>query len=173
MMLGLLAGLLWFMLFFAAHLAVIRWARPEVRAQVNQRLCLAGLAGITTGLWPATAVAQGSSLAQGGLIMAILCGILGYLGLFVLYMPFYYTVVASLSVRTMVMLHQQPGGRMSIEELREEFSSRRFVERRLATMAANGFLVPRGTAYVLSSKGRWTAAIFSQLKRLWGLGAGG
>jgi hypothetical protein len=42
-------------------------------------------------------------------------------GFFVLYMPFYYTVVASLSVRTMVMLHRRPGARMPIAELREEF----------------------------------------------------
>ncbi len=173
MMLGLLAGPLWFVLFLAAHLAVIRWARPEAKARVNQRLFLVGLAGIATGLWPATAVAQGSSLAQGGLIMAMLCGILSYVGLFVLYMPFYYTVVASLSVRTIIMLHQQPGDRMPIAELREEFVSRRLVGQRLAAMAANGFLVPRGEAYALSSKGRWTASIFSRLKRLWGLGAGG
>jgi hypothetical protein len=173
MMLGLLAGLWWFTLFFVSNVAVIRWARAEAKAHINQRLFLAGLGAIAISLWPATAVAYGSPLAQGGLIMAILCGFLSYAGLFVLYMPCYYTVVSSLSVRTMVILHRRPDARMSVAELSEEFVSRRLVGERLATMAANGFLVPRGDAFALSSKGRSTAAIFSRLKRFWRLGAGG
>jgi hypothetical protein len=173
MILGFLAGLLGFALFFAAHLAVIRWARSESKAHINQRLFLTGLAGIAISLWPATAVLRGSPLAHGGLIMAVLWGILSYAGLFVLYMPFYYTVVASLSVRTMVLLHRRPGARMPVAELREEFVSRRLVGQRLATMAANGFLIPRGDAYALTPKGRSTAAIFSWLKEFWRLGAGG
>jgi hypothetical protein len=173
MILGILAGLLWFSLFFVAHLAVIRWADFEAKARMNQRLFLAGLVGMAISLWPAAAVAQGSSLAQGGLLMAILCGILSYVGLFVLYMPFYYTVVASLSVRTMIMLFRRRGGRMPIAELREEFASCRLVGQRLATMAVNGFLVPRGDAYGLSPKGRFTAARFLWIKRAWKLGGGG
>jgi hypothetical protein len=94
-------------------------------------------------------------------------------GFFVLYMPFYYTVVASLSVCTMVMIGERPGARMPIAELREEFVSRRLVRQRLATMATNGFLIPRGDAYALSPKGRFTAAMFSRIKKLWRLGAGG
>jgi hypothetical protein len=173
MILGILAGLLWFALFFAAHLAVIRWARIETRARLNQRLFLAGLAGIPISLVPAVAVAQGSVLARGGEAMAILCGALGYIGLFVLYMPFYYTVVASLSVRTMIMLRRRPYARMPIAELREEFVSRRLVGQRLATMAANGLLAPHGDAYVLTPKGRSIATIFSWVKRFWKLGTGG
>jgi hypothetical protein len=165
--------LLWFALFFAAHLAVIRWARLESKARMNQRVFLAGLAGIAISLWPASAVLHGSALAHGGLIMAILWGILTYVGLFVLYMPFYYTVVASLSVRTMVMLHRRPGARMPIAELREEFVSRRLVGQRLATMATNRFLVDRGDGYTLSPKGRSTATVFCWIKRFWRLGAGG
>jgi hypothetical protein len=173
MIVGLMAGALWFALFFATHLAVIRWAPFASKARINQRLFLAGLAGVAISLWPVAPVAQGSALAQCGLVMGIVCGILSYVGLFVLYMPFYYTVVASLSVRTMVMLHRRPDARMPITELREEFVSSRLVGQRLATMAANGFLVPRGDAYTLSPKGRSTAMIFSGFKKFWRLGAGG
>jgi hypothetical protein len=173
MILGLLAGLLWFALFFAAHLTAIRCAPSEPKARINQRLFVAGLVGIAISLWPATTVLRGSSLVHGGLIMAILWGILTYVGFFVLYMPFYYTVVASLSVRTMVMVHRRPGARMPIAELREEFVSRRLVGQRLATMATNGFLIDRGDGYALSSKGRLTAMVFSWIKRFWRLGAGG
>jgi hypothetical protein len=173
MILGLLAGLVWFALFLAAHLAVIRWSRPELKARLAQRLFLAGLAGIAIGLSPAVAFLYGSPLGHGGLIMAVICGILVYVGLFVLYMPFYYTVVASLSVRTMVVVHRRPDGRMPIAELREKFASRRLVGQRLATMATNSFLIDRGDGYALSSKGRLTAMVFSWIKRFWRLGAGG
>jgi hypothetical protein len=173
MTLGLLLGLFWFTLFFAAHLAVIRRARSEAKARINQRLFLAGLVGIAISLWPVAAVLHGSPPALSGLITAMACGILGYLGLFVLYMPFYYTIVTSLSVRTIVMLQRRPDHRMPIAELREEFVSRRLVGQRLATMDANGFLVQRGDAYALSLKGRATAKIFSWVKRLWKLGVGG
>jgi hypothetical protein len=88
-------------------------------------------------------------------------------------MPFYYTVVASLSVRTMVMVHPRPDARMPVAELLEKFVSRRLVGQRLVTMATNGFLIPRGDAYALSPKGRLTAAMFSGIKKLWRLGAGG
>jgi hypothetical protein len=174
MILGILAGLIWFGLFFVAHLTVIHCAGLELRARMIQRLFLAGLAGIVISLWPLAAVAQGSPLAHGGLMMGLICGILSYVGLFVLYMPFYYTVVASLSVRTMIMVHRRrPDGQMPIADLREEFVSRRLVGQRLATMVTNGFLVDRGDAYVLSPKGRMAAAVFSWIKRFWRLGAGG
>jgi hypothetical protein len=173
MILGLVAGSLWFALFFAAHLAVIRWARSKSNARIKQRLFLAGLVAMMMSLWPATAILYDYLLARGGLIMAITCGILVYVGLFVLYMPFYYTVVASLSVRTMVMAHRRVGARMPVTALREEFVSRRLVGERLATMATNGFLVDRGDGYALSPKGRLTATVFSWIKRFWRLGAGG
>jgi hypothetical protein len=173
MILGLLAGLLWFALFFVAHLAVIRWASSESKARINQRLFLAGLTGIAISLWPATAVLHGFALAHGGWIMAVICGILVYVGLFVFYMPFYYTVVASLSVRMMVMVYGRPGARIPIAQLREGFVSRRLVGQRLATMATNGFLIDRGDGYALSPKGRLTATVFSWIKRFWKLGAGG
>ena len=173
MILGILVGFLWFALFFVAHLAVIRWADLEARARMIQRLFLAGLAGVVIGLWPMAAVAQGSPLAHGGLIMGVLCGVLSYGGLFVLYIPFYYTVVASLSVRTMIMVHRRSDCQMPIADLREEFVSRRLVGQRLATMVTNGFLVDRGDGYVLSPKGRATAEVFSRIKRFWRLGVGG
>jgi hypothetical protein len=171
--LGLLTGLLWFALFFSAHLAVIRWGSSESKARVNQRMFLAGLSGIAISLWPITAGRHDSALAHGGLIMAVIWGILGYVGLFVVYMPFYYTVVASLSVRTMVMVHRRCGARMPVAELREQFVSRRLVGQRLATMATNGFLIDRRNGYALSPKGRLAATVFSWIKRFWKLGAGG
>jgi hypothetical protein len=145
MIAGWLAGSLWFALFLAANVAVVHWVPPEHKAWINQRLFLAGLAGTAISLWPAAGTLQGTLLGHGGVAMAILWGVLAYVGLFVLYMPFYYTVMAS----------------------------RALVGQRLVTMATNGFLQPRGNDYALTSKGRRTAAAFVWLKRFWRLGAGG
>ena len=60
-----------------------------------------------------------------------------------------------------------------IEDLREEFVSRRLVGQRLATMVANGFLIDLGGGYALSPKGRLTATVFSWIKGFWRLGTGG
>jgi len=173
MIAGWLGGLLWFALFLATNVAVAHWARPQRKARINQRLFLVGLVGTAISLWPAAVALRGTLLGHGGVAMAILWGVLVYVGLFVLYMPFYYTVMASLSVRTIVILHRRPDGRMSITELREHFVSRALVGQRLATMATNGFLLPRGDSYALTPKGRRTAAAFAWLKRFWRLGAGG
>ena len=82
--------------------------------------------------------------------MGMVYGVLSYVGLFV-YMPFYYTVVASLSVRTMIMLHERPHGRMLVADLRDEFVSRGLVSQRLATMVANGLSFARWR-YALSKR---------------------
>jgi hypothetical protein len=173
MIVGWLAGSLWFALFLAANVAVVHWASPERKARINQGLFLAGLAGTAISLWPTAVMLRGTLLGHGGVGMAILWGVLAYIGLFVLYMPFYYTVMASLSVRTMVMLHRRPGNRISIAELREYFVSRALVGQRLVTMATNGFLQARGNDYALRPKGRRIAVAFAWLKRFWRLGAGG
>ncbi len=173
MIVGWLAGSLWFVLFLAANVAVVHWAPPERKARINQRLFHAGLAGTAISLWPAAVMLRGTLLGHGGVAMAILWGVLAYVGLFVLYMPFYYTVMASLSVRTMVMLHRRPGDCIPIADLREYFVSRALVGQRLVTMATNGFLQPCNNDYALSPKGRRTAAAFAWLKRFWRLGAGG
>jgi hypothetical protein len=129
MILGFLAGLLWFALFFAAHLAVIRWMRLESKAYINQRLFLIGLAGIAISLWPAVAVSDP------------LYALLLYGG------------------RLAFGPHDGHGASTARRshagvELREEFVWRGLVGQRLATMATNGFLIDQGDGYALSSKGR-------------------
>ena len=163
MILGLIFGALWFTAFFAAHLVVIRIAPTEVKPQMNQRVFLAGVVGVAVSLW----------LARGSLGYSVLCGELVYIGLFISYMPFYYTVVASLSVQTLVMLGRTTDGRLPIAVLRGRFVSRGLVGDRLATMVVNGFLVEGPNGYALARKGRLVARVFAFIKRFWKLGAGG
>jgi hypothetical protein len=88
-------------------------------------------------------------------------------------MPFYYVIVASLSVRTLVILSQEAAGALPRWILEHEFASLGLVENRLGTLTQNGFLAARGERYSLTPKGRRLAAIFAWFKQFWRLGPGG
>jgi predicted transcriptional regulator len=88
-------------------------------------------------------------------------------------MPFYYVVLTSLSVKTLVMLHYQVDGQIPSTHLRMPFVSEAFVTDRLDTMVANGFLTKADGAYAVTSKGEKIARTFIFLKLFWKLGPGG
>jgi hypothetical protein len=173
MIVGLLVGLFWFAVFFIGHVAVIRMARPEAKPKLNQRLFVGGAIGLAVTFTIFSRMADADGLGRGGWWMGVSWGELTYVGLFCLYMPFYYVVVASLSVRTVVMLASLPRHRLPLQALRAEFASYALVDQRLRTMAANGFLIKDGERYSLSVKGRFVSLVFAWLKRFWKLGAGG
>jgi hypothetical protein len=114
-----------------------------------------------------------SSVSNEALMFSALGGILVYGGMLTLYLPFYYSIVASLSLQTIILLNGQPNGTLPIIRLQQRFSSRDFVLQRLATMTRNGFLVERQGEHCLTAKGRRVATTFLFFKRLWRLGAGG
>jgi hypothetical protein len=105
--------------------------------------------------------------------MALVSGLLVMGCLFVLYMPFFFTIATSLSVQTMILVERSPGGRAEVQELRERFASRQLVAGRLQSMVANGYLVREGDCYRVTTKGRLVARLFGVLKHAWRLGAGG
>jgi hypothetical protein len=113
-------------------------------------------------------------VTHGGTVMGLLWGVLTLIGLFVLYMPFYYTIASSLSVRTLVLLAAQPNGRLPTAEVCERFVSRALIGHRLEIMRANGFLAATAQgAFSLTPKGRNLAGIFARIKRFWRMEAGG
>src|SRR5262249_5811768 len=117
----------------------------------------------------------GATLASHGLLPAILAAVLAILisaCLFVVYVPAVYTVLTSLSVQTMLMLRRR-GGAMSERELYDRFAGRAILQEGLATLVASGYLVPEGTRFRLTPRGRSVARIFAFVKALWKLGPGG
>ncbi len=173
MILGLVVGAVWFAIFLAAHVVMLRTIARSTRARVNQSMFLAGLIGVSASVPVLMAVIRDPVLTQGNLAAAILCGLLVYGSLFILYMPFYYVVAASLSVKTAVLLGRASGGTLPVSALQEEFVSRSLVGQRLETMAKNGFLSATPRGYTLTAKGRLVATVFDSLKRIWKLGPGG
>ena len=173
MILGLIAGAVWFVLFLVGHVIILRVVAKAARPRANQFIFLAGLLAIAVTVPLLVASAAGTVLAQGNPAIAILCGALVYASLFVLYMPFYYVVAASLSVRTVVLLGRARDGALPLSDLRDEFVSRRLIGQRLETMAKNGFLAATPRGYQLTVKGRYVAKVFDTLKSVWKLEPGG
>jgi hypothetical protein len=173
MVLGLCFGVAAWSLFFLGHLVAMRRAAPARRAYLDQILFLLGLLSVPAGLAAAMLVLGESAWTHGGVIPGSLWGMLAYVALFTLYMPFFYTVATSLSVRTIVLLARSPDGALPIQALFDRFGSRALVEGRLLVMMQNGLLLQRGGEYHLTSKGYVVAQAFSRIKQFWRLGAGG
>jgi hypothetical protein len=162
MVVGIGSAIVLFTLFLVGHLLLFhRRSRPD-RFKVIARIFLTALLG--HGATILILAGTGIALASGLLVM--LC-------LFVLYMPFFFTVATSLSIQTLILVERAPGGRAPIGNLREAFTSRQLVAGRLQSMVANGYLIRQGDSYQVSAKGRFVASIFRVLKRAWRLGAGG
>ena len=173
MILGIIAGAGFFLLFLIGHAVILRTQPAAEKPRVNQVWFLIGLIGIIATLWPLMIYTPNQVLTHGRFVLAAFCGVLLYAGLFVLYMPFYYVVASSLSVRTIVLLSRKPGRALSLASLQDEFVSTQLVGGRLDTMVENGFLCRAPCGYELTAKGAYVASIFDSLKRIWKLGAGG
>lgn len=171
MTIGLAAGFAWFVIVFVSHFIVIWTTTPSVRARVGQAIFLFGFIGVLLSLVPL--YFGQSPISKGAFAFAVLTGLLIYGALLTLYQPFYYSIVASLSLQTIILLSQQANGTLPITQLRERFASRQLVTQRLATMARNGFIVETGNGYSLTGKGRRVARFFLFFKNLWRLGPGG
>jgi hypothetical protein len=104
--------------------------------------------------------------------VSILAGSLVMASLFVLYMPFYYTVATSLSVQSLIMI-DRAGGVMPLRRLTDTFVSDAILHVRLDSMARNGYVIRQGDTYCVTSKGMHIAKLFSTIKRIWALGPGG
>ena len=174
MIVGLIAGLFWFAAFLVGQLVVLRYAPVLVRPRATNLVLAGCLVGTAVSALLVCLLARPSDLTHGGGGIGMIWGELTLISLFVLYMPFYYTVAASLSIRTLVLLASTLDGRKPIVAVREQFVSRALVGQRLEIMRANGFLTgSRDGSFTLTLKGRLLARIFAALKRFWRMDAGG
>jgi hypothetical protein len=91
----------------------------------------------------------GGRPAVGGTLIR---GVLTLICLFIIYMPLYYTIASSLSVRTLVLLASQLDGRPATARVCARFISCALVPHRLQIMRTNGFLAE-------TARGRFTQAL--------------
>jgi hypothetical protein len=168
-----MSGSCWFATFLLIHVLMFHFGRFRDRFKLIARIFAAAVLGhlgcvlvmqFLTGFLGAAFRGWGISFCAG--LMAMLC-------LFVLYMPFYFTVATSLSVQSMILIARSPRGAMPVAEMTERFASRQVLAQRLETMVRNGYLLPEGEGFRATAKGKLVGRFFSGIKALWRLGAGG
>jgi hypothetical protein len=106
-------------------------------------------------------------------LLAVLSAALVSLALFVLYMPFYYTFAASLTLQTVLTLDHAGDEGVRLSDLYAAYASAQTLFARMESMVASGNLVRAGVAYRLTRRGRLLAQVFRLVKDLWQLGPGG
>jgi hypothetical protein len=163
---GLLSAVAWFSVFVVAHIAGWRAGWENARwLVISYVACLIGSLVTVTVILAASRFPAIDPLALAVTLLTGTC-------LFVMYVPAVYTVLTSLSVQTLIMLHSG-GGTLSEAALYGRFAGRPMLEDRIATLAASGYLVVEENRFRLSSRGRSIAAVFAFIKAFWKLGAGG
>ena len=149
-----------FAAFVVAHAALFHWRLFRRRSAVILALFLV-----------TTALVAGTLLIRSGVVASVY-GIVMMASAFVVYMPFYYTIDTSVSVRTMLELEASPGG-LTREELVERYRLEWMVDRRLDTMVENGYLTRQSGGFALTPRGLQVAHVFRMIKKVANLGAGG
>ena len=157
---------LWFVVFVGIHLLGLRSGRDNAQ-------WLVGSYAASSAAMLASVVAL-SMWGDSGqvLLLAVIVAALTSACLFVLYVPAVYTILTSLSVATLVLLHRS-GGRMPEASLYDRFATRRLMQQRLCVLVGAGHLVQDACGFSLTSRGRGVARAFAFVKRLWRLGPGG
>ena len=102
----------------------------------------------------------------------ILCGGVLIFCAFIMYMPFYYMLATSFSIR-MLLEVRRASPPLSPQGLRALYPGSTVLGDRLATLAGSGYALRVGEVYVLTGKGRFIARVFGAVKALWRLGPGG
>jgi hypothetical protein len=173
LLIGALVGGFWFVLFAVAHVAT--FASLPVRNGSAVILRLFGLA-VVGALLAAAFVPAGvipGLVPSGHRFMAPLAAGLMMGCCFILYMPLYYAVATSLSIQTVIAIHEAPGRRLALAALAAPDVFEQIAAGRLTSMVRAGNLVGDGCRYRATPKGRRTATTFARLKALWRLGPGG
>ena len=106
-------------------------------------------------------------------LLAVLTAAMVSMALFVLYMPFYYTFAASLTLQTILTVDHAGAEGVRLSDLYAAYASDQTLRARIESMVASGNLVRAGLTYKLTPRGRLVAQVFRAVKDLWLLGPGG
>src|SRR5437870_397049 len=118
MLQGIVSGASWFFLFLFIHVFWFHMVHVErcAKAILNTFACCFAGHLVTIGLLS----------GERSLDLVLLRAFYGALVmgcLFIVYMPFYYTIATSLSVQTLICLEEAPGKSLTVALLREQFAS--------------------------------------------------
>ena len=169
MLLGMCSGAGWFVVFLVGHTLLFHRRPVQNRFKAIARIFLTCL--LDHSLAVLVLPMQFSAL-HGPSVASLLTGLVVMACMFVLYMPFFFSIGTSLSIQTMILVARSADG-PPCSGPEDEVCLGQLVAGRLETMVANGYLIRAGDGYRVSARCRLVAALFAALKRAWRLGAGG
>lgn len=175
MLAGVTSGMIWFFFFMIAHVAAFRVKPNQDRSKTILRVLVLAFLGHCVSILSIRFFRDDWLVwASSSVMLSVIAGCLVIACLFVLYMPFYYTVDTSLSVETLAMLSFKGAGSLPVSEVKARFTSDKFLLDRLETMCRNGHLLrTEDGTYILLARGRRIASLMLKVKELLKLGAGG
>lgn len=175
MLAGVISALTWFVIFMTVHVAAFHVKPNQDRSKTILRIFTLALLGQVASIILTRLIRPDwMTWASSGVALSIAVGCLLMACLFVLYMPFYYTVDTSLSIETLAMLSTKGAGNLPLAEVNIRFTSDKFLLDRLETMCRNGYLQRSGDGnYILLARGRRIAGLMLKVKDLLRLGPGG
>jgi hypothetical protein len=172
---GLLAAVLSFAVFFAAHAALYHTRVIRRKLWVMLWFWAAGglLYAAIFRVLPADADYLPPLLAAPGDAVTWLNGAFAYWCLFVFYYQVFNMADNSVGVRCLIELSRASREGLTLEELREPYPFDTMVGRRLERLVDAGYLEHEGKLYRCTPKGRVAATLMRRLKGLLNLGPGG
>ena len=174
MLAGLISASAWFAVFVVAQIVAVPLFRVVHRTRLILRLFAFALAGHVVTILAIRAGMPSAPPDGFNALLATGCGLFLMPCLFILYMPFLYTLMTSLSVQTLIMLEAAPGGALPLAVVRERFTSLAFIRDRLETMQANGYLTRSSDgSWAITAHGSRVALALLAVKRVLRLGHGG
>lgn len=170
---GINLGVIGFAVFMLTHWIVFRVAPVRHRSRFLLTLLALVIAGVlVAAAWPGMETSL-LALRKSGAFRRAVPALVALSGLFILYMPFYYTIQTSISIGMLIKLACAATGSLPVDALRPDPASEEVLRRRMETMEANGYLSKTSGGFALTGKGRGVAQFFLFVKRLWRLGPGG
>jgi len=170
---GLLSGSVWFVAFLVAHLLVFHRGGVGRRFSLILRLLGTAIVGHVVTTWLTVAVGGAPDPGGGVSWLMLASGTLTVLSAWILYMPFYYVVDTSVSVRILIALRHAPGQTLPLSTLEAMFASVGILQGRLETMVTYGHVSRGGDRFSIARKGRVIARCYRFIKTAWRLGPGG
>ena len=172
---GLMAAVLAFTVFFAAHAVLYRLV--AIRRKLWVMLWLWAAGGVLYlaffQLLPADVTYLPAILAAPGGALTLLNGAFVYWCLFAAYYQFFNMADNSVGVRCLIELARAGEAGLTLEELKGPYSFETMVGRRLDRLVEAGYVERDGKLYCCLPKGRVAAALMTRLKAFLNLGPGG
>lgn len=173
MIIGTYIGLIVFILFLIIHLIIL----SSIRFRFIGRIHLVNkcfFLSIVVIFFIISTLHLTSIFSSYFFMIPYIFAYLTFLCLYILYMPFLFTICTSLSVQSLIIISKNCPQEILISQINSKFTSIDLVKMRLDLMAGNKFLkYENDDKYHLTFKGILFATCFGFLKRLWRLSPGG